>query len=152
MPKDKMRIDKWLWSVRIFKSRSKATNACKSGRVRIGEQVLKPSYLVKRGDLLDLRKDGFMLTFKVVDLLERRVSAVLAEPCYENHTPEEELNKFKDWFVGKAPAERRERGAGRPTKRERREIDGFKDEVFLDEWFENDESEDKGGDESDDQG
>ena len=139
MPSDKMRVDKWLWNVRIFKSRSKATAACKKGRVSIGELTLKPSYLVKVDDKLDLRKDGYMLEFLVKELISRRVSAVLAEPCYENITPQDELDKFKSWFVGKGPAERRERGAGRPTKRERREIDGFKDEVFLDEWFDGDE-------------
>jgi len=135
MPSDRMRVDKWLWNVRIFKSRSKATAACKKGRVHIGELVLKPSYLVKVDDKLDIRKDGYMLEFLVKELIPRRVSAVLAEPCYDNLTPQEELDKFKNWFVGKAPAERRERGSGRPTKRERREIDEYKDEIFLDDWF-----------------
>jgi len=138
MPNEKMRVDKWLWNVRIFKSRSKATDACKKGRIRIGENTVKPSTLIKPGDKLDVRKDGYMLEFKINELIPRRVSATLAEPCYDNVTPEEELNKFKDWFIGKAPPERRERGAGRPTKRERREIDDFKDEIFLDEWFESD--------------
>ena len=140
MPSDRMRVDKWLWNVRIFKSRSKATAACKKGRVHIGEQVLKPSYLVKVDDKLDIRKDGYMLEFLVKELIPRRVSAALAEPCYDNLTPQEELDKFKNWFVGKAPAERRERGSGRPTKRERREIDDYKDEIFLDEWFDEDNS------------
>lgn len=138
MPSDKMRVDKWLWNVRIFKSRSKATDACKKGRIRIGENTVKPSTLIKPGDKLDVRKDGYMLEFLVNELIPRRVSAALAQPCYDNVTPEAELNKFKDWFIGKAPAERREKGAGRPTKRERRDIDDFKDEVFLDEWFESD--------------
>lgn len=123
----KVRIDKWLWSVRIFKSRSMATEACKSGKVKIGEANIKPSYLLERNTIISVRKNGFILTFKVVDLLEKRVSATLAEPCYENLTPAEELNKYKDWFIGKAAPERREKGAGRPTKRERREIDEFKD-------------------------
>lgn len=130
-----MRVDKWLWNVRIFKSRSKATDACKKGRIRIGENAVKPSTLVKVGDKLDVRKDGFFLEFLINELIPRRVSATLAQPCYDNITPEEELSKFKDWFVGKAPAERREKGAGRPTKRERRDIDDFKEEFFLDEWF-----------------
>ena len=135
MPNEKMRVDKWLWNVRIFKSRSKATDACKKGRIRIGENAVKPSTLVKVGDKLDVRKDGFFLEFLINELIPRRVSATLAQPCYDNITPEEELSKFKDWFVGKAPAERREKGAGRPTKRERREIDDYKDEIFLDAWF-----------------
>ena len=138
MPSEKMRVDKWLWNVRIFKSRSKATGACKKGQIRIGENSVKPSTLIKVGDKLDVKKDGFFLEFKVNELIPRRVSATLAKPCYDNITPEAELNKFKDWFIGKAPAERREKGAGRPTKRERRDIDDFKEEFFLDEWFDQD--------------
>ena len=138
MPSEKMRVDKWLWNVRIFKSRSKATGACKKGQIRIGENSVKPSTLIKVGDKLDVKKDGFFLEFKVNELIPRRVSATLAQPCYDNITPEAELNKFKDWFIGKAPAERREKGAGRPTKRERRDIDDFKEEFFLDEWFDQD--------------
>ena len=136
MGNQKMRVDRWLWCVRIFKSRSKATNACKKGHIAIEESKLKPSALVSIGQIIIVKKDGFILTFKINDLLERRVSAVLAEPCYENLTPEEELNKFKSWYIGKAKPEVRERGLGRPTKRERRELDEYKDELFLDEWFE----------------
>ena len=136
MPKDRVRVDKWLWSVRIFKSRSKATAACKNGKIKIGENSLKPSSLIEVGQVLEIKKDGFNLQFKVLSLLEKRVGYSIAQECYDNITPLEELNKFKDWFIGKAPAEMRERGAGRPTKRERREIDQFKDEIYLDEWFE----------------
>ncbi len=130
-----MRIDKWLWCVRIFKSRSKATDACKKGHVKLGDARLKASYLVRKGDQISLKKNGFNLTYRIVDLLDRRVSATLAAPCYENLTPPEELNKFRDWFIGKAPAERRMPGLGRPTKKERREIESYKDELYLDDWF-----------------
>lgn len=131
---EKVRVDKWLWSVRIFKSRSMATDACKSGKVKIDEQNIKPSYMLKQGEVLHVRKNGFDLTFLVKELLSKRVSAVLAAPCYEDQTPADELNKYKDWFVGKAASERRERGAGRPTKRERREIEDYKDiQYFLEE-------------------
>jgi len=123
----KVRIDKWLWSVRIFKSRSMATDACKSGKIKVGENNIKPSYLLQRGETVYVKKNGFNLTFKVIDLLEKRVSAVLAQPCYEDLTPAEEMNKYADWFVGKGRPEVREKGAGRPTKRDRREIDRFKD-------------------------
>ena len=122
----KVRIDKWLWSVRIFKSRTMASDACRSGKVKIGDNAVKPSYMVSRGELVKVKKDGFNLEFKVVDLIQKRVSAELARPCYENLTPEEELNKYKDWYIGKGAPERRVKGAGRPTKRERREIDKFK--------------------------
>ncbi len=124
----KVRVDKWLWSVRIFKSRSIASEACKSGKVKIDDIRVKPAYLLQRGEILQVRKNGFDLVFKVVDLLDKRVSATLAQPCYEDLTPEEELLKYKDWFIGKARPEQRSKGAGRPTKKERREIDRFKEE------------------------
>lgn len=123
----KVRIDKWLWSVRIFKSRTLATDACKSGKVKINGANVKPSYLLQREETIEVKKNGFDLTFKVIDLLQKRVGAPQAQVCYEDLTPSEELDKFKSWYVGKGAAERREKGAGRPTKRERRQIDGFKD-------------------------
>ena len=110
-----------------------ATDACKTRKVKIDDKPLKPSYLVKKGELLQVQKEGFHLVIKVVDLINKRVSAALAEPCYENLTSEEELNKFKDWFIGKSAPERRERGTGRPTKRERRELDDYKhDSTIID--------------------
>lgn len=133
---DKVRVDRWLWSVRIFKTRTLATSACKTGKVKIDGKNLKPSYLLRRNEQLEVKKDGFNLTFLVKDLLNKRVSATLAAPCYENLTPADELNKYKDWFVGKGGPEQRERGAGRPTKRERRELEGFKDEFLWDEDWE----------------
>lgn len=78
-----------------------------------------------------VKKGGHNLEFLVKTLIEKRVGAAIAVECYENLTPEEEMNKYKDWFVGKAGAEHRDQGVGRPTKRERREIDDFKDI-----WFE----------------
>ena len=126
----KVRVDKWLWSVRIFKSRTLATTACKKGKVRINGIALKPSYSLERGEVLEVKKDGFNLTFKVIDLLQKRVGAPIAQECYKDLTPEEELNKFNEWYVGKAKTEFREKGKGRPTKRERRQIDDFKDDWF----------------------
>jgi ribosome-associated heat shock protein Hsp15 len=127
---EKVRIDKWLWSVRIFKSRTRAADACKSGKIRIGEFAAKPSDKVSVGEMVYVKKGGFNLEFLVKKLIEKRVGAPLAQECYDNLTPAEELSKFADWFVGKSGAERRERGSGRPTKRERREIDEFKTERF----------------------
>ncbi len=123
---EKVRVDKWLWSVRIFKSRTMATDACKSGKVKIEGTLVKPAQDIQPGDILEVRKDGFNLQYKVVSLIQKRVGAPIAQQCYEDLTPEEELNKYKDWFVGKATPERREKGAGRPTKKERREIERFK--------------------------
>lgn len=124
---DKVRIDKWLWAVRIFKSRTLATDACKSSKVKVNETNVKPSFSVQRGDTVQVKKNGFDLTYKVVDLLAKRVGAPLAVKCYEDLTPAEELNKYENWFVGKSSPERREKGTGRPTKRDRRKIERFKD-------------------------
>ncbi|MGK0366412.1 MAG: ribosome-associated heat shock protein Hsp15 [Saprospiraceae bacterium] len=127
---DKVRVDKWLWAVRIFKSRTLATETCKSKNVAIGEKTVKPSVSVQVGNIVHVKKEGFNMTFKVVQLLEKRVGASIAITCYENLTSEDEMNKFKDWFVGKAQPERRDRGAGRPTKRERRDLEEYKDGFF----------------------
>lgn len=132
----KVRVDKWLWAVRIFKTRTLATKQCKAGRIKIGENSLKASYLIVGGETLTVRKNGFNFQFLVKDLIDKRVSAVLAAPCYENVTTEEELKKYESWFFGKAAPERREKGAGRPSKKERREIDGFKDYLFDEMDFE----------------
>ncbi len=120
---DKTRIDKWLWAVRIFKTRTMATDACKAGRVKIGANSTKPSYNVTLDEEVSVKKDGFTFTFKVMGVIEKRVSAPIAQACYINLTPPEEINKYKAWFV-----EVRDRGAGRPTKRDRRDIDIHKDD------------------------
>ncbi len=135
---DRVRLDKWLWSVRIFKSRTIAIDACKAGKIKINGTTAKPSSQVQVGDMVMVRKNGFDFQFKVVQLIDKRVGAPIAVTCYENMTPAEELNKYNDWFVGKAGAETREKGAGRPTKKERREIDDFKLEWWL-EGFSEDE-------------
>ena len=124
---EKVRVDKWLWSVRIFKSRTISTEACKTNKVRINGDVAKSSSSVSCGDLVEVKKNGFTFQYKVLKLIEKRVSATLAAPCYEDLTPADELNKYNAWYVGKAQPEKREKGAGRPTKRERRDIDRFKD-------------------------
>jgi len=127
----KVRVDKWLWAVRLFKSRSMATDACKAGKVRMQGLSIKPSHLVMPGDVLEVRKNGFNLMFKINVLLEKRVSATLAAPCLDDLTPQEEINKYKNWFNGKAAPEARDKGEGRPTKKDRREITEFK-EMYLD--------------------
>ncbi|MCB0572020.1 MAG: RNA-binding S4 domain-containing protein [Phaeodactylibacter sp.] len=127
---EKVRIDKWLWSVRIFKSRTIATDAVKEGKVKIGGKAVKASYMLQRDEMLEVRKNGFAFQYKVIDLIEKRVGAPIAQLCYEDLTPQEELNKYNDWFVGKGASEKREKGAGRPTKKERRTIDEFKKGQF----------------------
>ena len=127
---DKIRVDKWLWTVPMFKSRTMASDAVKGGRVKINGAAIKASYNIGRGEVIELKKNGFYFQFKVIELLKNRVAAPIAITCYENLTPPEELNKYNEWFVGKGGIEFRERGAGRPTKKDRREIDGFKDDWF----------------------
>lgn len=123
----KVRIDKWLWSIRIFKSRTMATDAVKAGRVRIRDVAVKPSYQLGEGEVVTVRKDGFNFQFRALQLIEKRVGAPIAITCYEDITPEEEKNKYLAWFQNGAPAaEKREKGTGRPTKKDRREMDEFK--------------------------
>ena len=118
---DDSRIDKYLWAIRAFKTRSDATDACKGGRVKIGGQNVKPSKEVKSGDVIQVRKGAVLFTYKVLKPLEHRVGAKLVPDYAENLTPQAELDKLR------APVETffvsRERGAGRPTKKDRREIE-----------------------------
>ncbi|MCB0542782.1 MAG: RNA-binding S4 domain-containing protein [Saprospiraceae bacterium] len=124
----KVRIDKWLWSIRIFKSRTLASDACKAGKVKVGEEAVKPSYMLSEGEVVTVKKDGFSFQYRALQLIEKRVGAPIAVTCYEDVTPEAEKNKYQSWFQNATPgAERREKGSGRPTKKERREIDTFKD-------------------------
>jgi len=127
---EKVRADQWLWSVRIFKSRTQATDACKQKKISIGESNLKPSAQISVGDEILVKKNGFNFQFLVKKLIKKRVGAPLAIECYENITPPEELLKYENWYVGKARPEWRDRGAGRPTKKERRTIDDFKEDLF----------------------
>jgi len=130
---EKVRIDKWLWAVRIFKSRTLSGDTVRQGKVRVNGASVKPSFAVKAGDRVTVVKNGFNMEYEVLKLIEKRVGAPIAVTCYTDHTPAEELAKYKDWFVGKVGTEFREKGAGRPTKRERRTITRFKDDIFDDE-------------------
>jgi ribosome-associated heat shock protein Hsp15 len=129
---EKIRLDKWLWSVRLFKSRTMASDAIKASKVSINNKQAKSSTIVNESDKVELRRNGFIFTYTVNTVIKTRVSAVLAAPCYTNTTPEDEMNKYKNWFVGKGGVEMRQRGTGRPTKRERREIDGYKEDNYID--------------------
>lgn len=128
----KVRIDKWLWSVRIFKSRTIATDFCKTGKIKVNDINAKASTEVKKGDLVIVKKGGFNFTFQVTETIDKRVGAPIAALCYENKTPPEELLKYDNWLSGNMSGEFRDRGTGRPTKKERREIDAYKDNFF---WF-----------------
>ena len=124
---NKVRIDKWLWSVRIFKSRTIATDACKGGKVKIAGIAVKPSHMIVEGDVVAVKKEGFTFEYRAIQLIEKRVGAPIAATCYEDVTPAAEKNKYEAWFANATPtSEKRERGSGRPTKKERREIDKMK--------------------------
>ena len=126
---NKVRIDKWLWSVRIYKSRTLATDACKAGKVKINGDAVKPSYLLAEGEVVWVKKEGFHFQYRATQLIEKRVGAPIALACYEDITPEAEKKKYEDWFQNGTPVvEKRERGTGRPTKKERREMEAYKGE------------------------
>lgn len=121
----KLRIDKWLWSVRMYKTRTLATEACAAGKIKIEGESIKASYLLKIGQTVHINRQGEKTILKAIKLIEKRVSAPLAIVCYEDLTPPEEKNKanFPSVFY-----EVRDRGVGRPTKKNRRDIDKFKDD------------------------
>jgi len=120
-----VRVDKWIWAVRIFKSRSQATDACKSGKVSINGIAIKPSRIIDVGDIIEVKKEQINMLLEVVDILEKRVGAKLVSNFMNDLTPSEEYNKI-DLLKSKS-FEFRNKGLGRPTKKERREINIFKD-------------------------
>lgn len=117
------RIDKWLWAVRIFKTRTIAAEACKKGRVMLNGASAKPSRMVKEGDVVQVRKSPVLYSFKVLQAIEKRVGAKLVSDCMENVTTPDQMELLEmtrlNGFVN------RMRGTGRPTKKERRELEQF---------------------------
>lgn len=114
------RLDAWLWSVRLFKTRSAATAGCRGGHVRVNDKPAKPAQLVVAGDRIRVRRDGAERLIEVVDpTLVKRVGAPVAERAYLDHTPAQPPPITA--MQGRAGV--RERGAGRPTKKDRRELD-----------------------------
>ncbi len=123
-----VRVDKWLWAVRIYKTRSMATNACKKGKVTINNITVKPSRMIKINDIVTVKKLPTIYKYKVKELLENRVGAKLVDHYMEDITPENE--KRKKLVVSKAFLQR-EKGKGRPTKKERRMIDKLKNSQYF---------------------
>lgn len=128
------RIDKWLWAMRVFKTRTLATEACKKGRVSIGDGVIaKPSRTVKPGDTIHVRKPPIQYSFRVKALAANRLGAKLVPEYLENITPQSQYDLLDvvriSGFVD------RRKGLGRPTKREGRELSRFTDEAFDNTWF-----------------
>ena len=132
---NEVRIDKWMWATRIFKTRTIAVEACKKNRVMINEVAVKPSRMIKVGDVIQVRKPPIIYSFRVLALTQNRMGAKLVSEYLENITPPEqyeilELNKISG-FVDRA------KGTGRPTKRDRRTLDEFQEgtPLFLDDGF-----------------
>ena len=127
---EELRIDKYLWSIRVFKTRSEATDACKGGKIRVNGADTKPSKPVKVGDTIVARKGAVTYTYKVLQLIDKRQGAKLVPNYAENLTPQEELDKLR------APVEtfflKRDRGAGRPTKKDRRQMESLWDNLSFD--------------------
>jgi ribosome-associated heat shock protein Hsp15 len=123
------RLDKWLWSARIFKTRSIAADACKNGRITMGGVKQKASKMIKEGDIIEVRKPPITYSFKVLKAIQNRVGAKLVPEVLENVTAREQLELLEmnriSGFVGRA------RGTGRPTKKERRELDDFIQPAFF---------------------
>ena len=117
------RVDKWLWAARIFKTRSIAVDAIKNGRVTMNGMNVKPSHMVKEGEVISVRKPPVTYSFKILKTIEQRVGAKLIPEIYENVTPADqyellEMNRISGFID-------RQRGTGRPTKKERRALDEF---------------------------
>mgnify|MGYP002647065976 FL=1 len=132
-PKNEVRIDKWLWAVRLFKTRSIAIEACKKGRISIKGVTIKPSRSIKVGDVIEVRRPPVTYSFEVLNLSENRMGAKLVPEFMKDVTSPSQLEILEmskvSGFVDRA------RGTGRPTKKDRRELDQFtEDHSFFDDW------------------
>ena len=126
-----VRVDKWLWAVRVFKTRSIATEACKKGRVMLGDTPVKPSRTLKPGDVVKVRKPPVTYSSRVLPLTQNRLGTKLVPEYMENVTPQSELHLL-DMVKISGFVDRR-KGLGRPTKREGRELSRFTEEA-MDNW------------------
>ncbi|MFZ4724863.1 MAG: RNA-binding S4 domain-containing protein [Paludibacter sp.] len=129
--KTEVRIDKWLWAVRLFKTRTLAAEACKKGKVIIQNVQVKPSRNVKVGDVVSIKRNPFLFSFKVLALSENRMNAKLVPDFLLNVTTADQLELIE--MAKLAGNMGRDRGTGRPTKKERRDLEDFIDPEFADE-------------------
>jgi ribosome-associated heat shock protein Hsp15 len=111
------RVDKWLWAVRVFKTRTLATDACRAGHVKVNRAGAKPATVVRPGDTVEANCNGREHVLEVTAIIEKRVGASVATACYVDHSPPPPPANTQP------PNFARERGAGRPTKRDRRQLD-----------------------------
>ncbi len=119
-----VRLDKWLWAARLYKTRTQAAEACKGGKVKIAGINAKPSREINEGDEVEVHTQGIVKKIRVKKAAKNRVSAALVPDLMEDLTPEEELEKLQ--MIRQLNYEKRQRGAGRPTKKERRVLDRLK--------------------------
>ncbi len=119
-----VRVDKWLWAVRLFKTRSQAAEACRGNKIKIDDVSVKPSREIHAGDILEVHVQGIKKRVRVLQPVKNRVSAKLVPELMEDLTPAEELEKLE--MIRQLNYEKRDRGAGRPTKKERRIIEKLK--------------------------
>ncbi len=119
-----VRIDKWLWAVRFYKTRTQAADACKGGKVKIDGVNAKPSREIKAGDVIELHHNYIRRAVKVKVAAKNRVAAKLVSGLMEDMTPAEEFEKLE--MMKQLNQEKRDRGTGRPTKKDRRIIDKIK--------------------------
>lgn len=117
-----MRADKYLWAMRLFKTRADAAEACRGGRVLIDGQAIKPAQELKVGQKVMVKRTPAIFTYRILELIGNRQGAALVPRFMENITPEQEYMKLE---MAKQADGVRDRGAGRPTKRERRKIEEF---------------------------
>lgn len=127
MEKDKLRIDKYLWAIRIFKTRSQASAAIDNGRVKLQGNTVKASRIIAIGDEYDIRAEGRKWVIKVTGLLHQRMQFAEAMKYYEDLTPAEELERLKQFQPSEFHTGKRLSKIGRPTKKNRRDIEGFMD-------------------------
>lgn len=118
-----LRVDKWLWAVRLFKTRSQASDACKKGKVFLNGVEIKPSHNIKVGDMVEVKRAPILCRYEVKALLKNRVGAKLVDNYLVDITPEQEVIKLDMMRMNLGGY--RDRGAGRPTKKERRLIDNW---------------------------
>lgn len=131
---DALRIDKWLWSVRFYKTRSLATDACKAGKIKLDGQSVKPARELKRDDIVSISQDSLIKTVKVLGFPANRQPAKLVTEYLEDLTPQEMYDRQK--ILRETRTEFRPRGLGRPTKKSRRLIDRLKDDESQEGWEE----------------
>ncbi|HOV84304.1 MAG TPA: RNA-binding S4 domain-containing protein [Paludibacteraceae bacterium] len=130
--KSEIRIDKWLWAVRLFKTRTMAAEACKKGKVLIQNVPVKPSHLVKVGDVINIKRNPVLYSYKILKLAENRMNAKLVSDFMADVTTPDQRELIELGKISKKMG--RKPGSGRPTKKERRELDNFIEEpTFWDE-------------------